>query len=197
MTHRVFDCSLINLPPWHQPGCTLIVAQDRPIQAGDWVEAIREAGDGSAAIASGQRCKVADVDASIAEPWLRLQGKFGWWDARCFKRVDGPHPESMCHGCDAPPGYCEETCPVRPREPELPRTCATCTSPATTGDHCVYCAGQSRSSAETSRYMAKLDAMNGATARLLRGLASERARERVTAESRELGRKHPWEGEDE
>src|SRR6478609_1346343 len=66
--------------------------EDRPIQAGDWVECVESCGTPTDGTSPGERFAVAKVTTFFAVPGLELKGRQGVWLASRFKRVDGPHP---------------------------------------------------------------------------------------------------------
>ena len=80
--------------------------------------------------------------------------------------------------------------------PSGAKTCATCTSPATVGSRCVYCATRELHGRDMMRIKMGLRASEG-SARLLAGLASEKPRVRRGKWQSELAKKHPWSGDDE
>ena len=73
------------------------------------------------------------------------------------------------------------------------KTCATCTSPATVGDDCVYCSARLRMFTETGNAcgMVQRGIMSGATARLTAALASEKPRGRRGKWNAELAKGAP------
>lgn len=143
--------------------------EDRPIQAGDWVECVDT--DGAVYLRLGARYLVATASyALVIEADDGDQYAYG---RERFKRVDGPHPveTDWCDHCGESAG-CAENCVTRADEPKLdPYTAHRLKEPA-----CF-----------TS--MADLEAR----ARNEAALRREAERPRLTADARELAKPHPWE----
>lgn len=160
---------------------TLIAAQDRPIQAGDWVECV-DAGRFQS-IENGQRYRVERVHMFGMSGDLYLEGRLSNYGAFRFKRVDGPHPEAH--------GRCDECGNLPENHHSLTCSCSTHVVDPVTPQPDPYV---TRRLARIARGYVERPA---ATARLEAGLRSERVRPVASARARrELALPHPWSCED-
>lgn len=166
---------------------------ERPIAVGDWVECVDLSGlsNNNDWLTLGSRYEVE----AVHEYYLDLHAGPQWdsgkgWRKDRFKRVDWSHLDSVATH-DGPVAIVRDGHGNIDTVPQ----CATCTSPATTGEHCVYCAARDAGHAEIDARLAmdQESAKRGHDTRLLQGLASERPRQVDSAERRELAKKHPWE----
>jgi hypothetical protein len=171
---------------------------DRPIQAGDWVECVDARG--TAYLETGRRYEVA-VSNYAGIVLANFQSRHAY-DADRFKRVDGPHPESVpVVNADAQSsGAFEDTGEAS--------VCRSCPSPATHGDYCVYCANETEGGCDSREHIDMVTMVQmregkmsdgspirgelAARARLEAWSRAEKPRVRNTADQREFRKPHPW-----
>lgn len=177
--------------------------EDRPIQAGDWLECVN-ATCRDEALTVGERYQVERMfeQSDPRRPQFALHGvespAFGWCASR-FKRVEGPHPvevgEVKAH--DGPVVVVRDGHGNIDTVPQ----CGGCSAPATNGAWCAYCAcstnGGRQDRGVTDRIAAsatsKSPRMVEPGKKLEAALRREAERPRLTADARELAKPHPWE----
>ncbi len=175
--------------------------EDRPIQAGDWVECVRDWGS-CGGLCLGERHKVNYAyKLDSGELGVQFENGFTWVASR-FKRVDGPHPKDSAEPqrVTSAVATASSVAPAVPDTGLLREQCRECSAPTALRDGlCVYCNRQTRGG-ESARqemdsdvaYAARGNPRNVAAERRLEAWSrAEKPRVTNRAQRKQMAAGHP------